>query len=131
MPSMMPQVVNPNTSMSSAAALIMASQQHEPGVANKMYQEEQQHLRRASADNLLAGSGVEGSGHGDKLEMKQRSMSTPATPKQGELIMGLAHGPTDAPMMMMPGKVVLLQYAPLWHKMTYMAQNDVSLNPCQ
>ena len=91
--------------MSSAAALIMASQQHEPGVANRMYQEEQQHLRRASADNLLAGSGVEGSGHDDKLEMKQRSMSTPATPKQGELIMGLAHGPTDAPMMMMPGKV--------------------------
>ena len=47
----------------------------------------------------------------DKLEMKQRSMSTPATPKQGELQlpMGLAQ-PPDAPLMMMPGSNIMDPY---------------------
>ena len=44
--------------------------------------------------------------------MKQRSMSTPATPKQGELQlqpMGLAQ-PPDAPMMMLPGSNIMDPY---------------------
>ena len=42
--------------------------------------------------------------------MKQRSLSTPATPKQSELSL-----PPDAPLMMMPGntefRVHMLKYA--------------------
>ena len=111
MPSMMPQqhvvVGQANSSMglTSAASLVMASQQHEPG----MYM----HPRRASADNLVADSSqhgggniystVEGENAAMAAEIKQRSLSTPATPKQSELSL-----PPDAPLMMVPGKSFLL-----------------------
>ena len=115
MPSMMPQqhvvagTANSSMGLTSAASLVMASQQHEPGTQKMMYQGQQQmymHPRRASADNL-ADAGSSGNIYSTvgeevgatSVEMKQRSMSTPATPKQGELSL-----PPDAPLMMVPGK---------------------------
>ena len=114
MPSMMPQqhvvagTANSSMGLTSAASLVMASQQHEPGTQKMMYQGQQMymHPRRASADNL-ADAGSSGNIYSTvgeevgatSVEMKQRSMSTPATPKQGELSL-----PPDAPLMMVPGK---------------------------
>ena len=117
MPSMMPQqhvvagTANSSMGLTSAASLVMASQQHEPGTQKMMYQGQQQmymHPRRASADNLVADSAsganiystVEAEMAATSAEMKQRSLSTPATPKQGELSL-----PPDAPLMMVPGKL--------------------------
>ena len=115
MPSMMPQqhvvagTANSSMGLTSAASLVMASQQHEPGTQKMMYQGQQMymHPRRASADNL-ADAGSSGNIYSTvgeevgatSVEMKQRSMSTPATPKQGELSL-----PPDAPLMMVPGKM--------------------------
>ena len=118
MPSMMPQqyvvsgAANNSMGLTSAASLVMASQQHEPGSQQMMYniggvnQQMYMHPRRASADNLVsdsttganAYSTAEGELAHSSAEMKQRSLSTPATPKQSELSL-----PPDAPLMMMPG----------------------------
>ena len=117
MPSMMPQqhvvagTANSSMGLTSAASLVMASQQHEPGTQKMMYgaapqQMQYMHPRRASADNLMSDSSngtniystVEGDMATTAAEMKQRSMSTPATPKQSELSL-----PPDAPLMMVPG----------------------------
>ena len=117
MPSMMPQqhvvagTANSSMGLTSAASLVMASQQHEPGTQKMMYgaapqQMQYMHPRRASADNLMSDSSnganiystVEGEMAATAAEMKQRSMSTPATPKQSELSL-----PPDAPLMMVPG----------------------------
>merc|ERR1712226_1768006 len=65
--------------------------------------------RRASADNLVADSAsganiystVEAEMAATSAEMKQRSLSTPATPKQGELSL-----PPDAPLMMVPAHLL-------------------------
>ena len=117
MPSMMPQqhvvagTANSSMGLTSAASLVMASQQNEPGSQKMMYNLGQQqmymHPRRASADNLVSDSSaganvystVEGDAEAISAEMKQRSLSTPATPKQSELSL-----PPDAPLMMVPSK---------------------------
>ena len=120
MPSMMPQqhvvagTANSSMGLTSAASLVMASQQHEPGTQKMMYQGQQMymHPRRASADNLVDASGgniystVEGEVAASSAEMKQRSLSTPATPKQGELSL-----PPDAPLMMVPGTIINKKYS--------------------
>ena len=119
MPSMMPQqhvvtgTANSSMGLTSAASLVMASQQNEPGSQKMMYniggagQQMYMHPRRASADNLVSDSSagpnvystVEGDAEAISAEMKQRSLSTPATPKQSELSL-----PPDAPLMMVPSK---------------------------
>ena len=115
MPSMMPQqhvvtgTANSSMGLTSAASLVMASQQHEPGMMYNLGGVNQQmymHPRRASADNLVSdsttGANAYSTAEGDlahsSAEMKQRSLSTPATPKQSELSL-----PPDAPLMMVPG----------------------------
>ena len=102
---------NSSMGLTSAASLVMASQQNEPGSQKMMYNLGQQqmymHPRRASADNLVSDSSaganvystVEGDSEAISAEMKQRSLSTPATPKQSELSL-----PPDAPLMMVPSK---------------------------
>ena len=116
MPSMMPQqhvvagTANSSMGLTSAASLVMASQQNEPGTHKMMYGQQQMymHPRRASADNLVSDSStganvysnVEGDAEAISAEMKQRSLSTPATPKQSELSL-----PPDAPLMMVPSKL--------------------------
>ena len=120
MPSMMPQqhvvagTANSAMGLTSAASLVMASQQHEPGSQKMLYNfggavptQQYMHPRRASADNLVADTStgadgyhtVEGDTTHSSAEAKNRSLSTPATPKQSELSL-----PPDAPLMMVPSK---------------------------
>ena len=133
MPSMMPQqhvvagTANSSMGLTSAASLVMASQQHEPGTQKMMYgaapqQMQYMHPRRASADNLMSdssnGANIYSTVEGDTTaaEMKQRSMSTPATPKQSELSL-----PPDAPLMMVPGnnQYLFLVYLLLFEPLTF------------
>ena len=97
---------------------------------------QQQHQRRASADNLVSdasgnvysvtGDGMGAMEHGSGGEMKQRSLSTPATPKQLSV-------PPDAPLMMMPGIYFNMSFT-LFHCPVYTFSTSLELvimiKPC-